>query len=335
MKNQILAFALALPLIGCSAKINPFESSDEAMMAKIVQEFTLGGDVIEFLKKSKGEKIILVNMEDPNYTNDSLPEYMIHDAIYSRIASDFSGVELLERDSDIISIIEQENQGIEFCPSKVCDGSLTEEGEEVLTAEERRHRVGELIREITTELANQDVVVMNEDECCNGNGKTKSKLDTMIVANEVGKEKSELLQALVKEYMSLFKIDTKSRDKKPETQKLSIEMPKADYLFSYRVYDYGNWIQTKRKESRRITYIKLHVRIVDMSTGEVVVSDFIEHTIEDTMSTKERAALSRSKANQSDYGRPSKRKSRSTKSDKKEPSSSSSKKDGLFDRLKK
>ena len=67
-----------------------------------------------------------------------------------------------------------------------------------------------------------------------------------------------------------------------------------------------------------------------MKTGEVVLSDFMEETIKDTMTTKERAALSRSKASQSDYGRPAKGKKK--KKDNKSSDGASSSK-GLFDKF--
>jgi curli biogenesis system outer membrane secretion channel CsgG len=63
--------------------------------------------------------------------------------------------------------------------------------------------------------------------------------------------------------------------------------------------------------SDRITYVKLHLRVVDMKTGEVIVADFMENKKEDRLNNKEMAALAKSQASQSDYGRPSTRSSKS------------------------
>lgn len=332
MRKHISTALAAFVLSGCAAKVNPFESSDEAMMAEVIQKANFSEDLSKLLLRSKGQKMILVNLEDSDYINDQLPEYMIHDAIYERLTKEYVGIELLERDDDLIRIIEQENDGISFCPTKQCEaGEAT--SDESLSLEERRAQVANLIRKITEELSKQDVVVMNEEECCSAGGKkTKGSLETMIVANEIGKEKGELLEKLVKDYISLYQLEKEDKPKKKEKAKLSLDLPQADLLFSYRVYDYGTWVQTQRKTSRRITYIKLHIRVVDMKTGEVVLSDFMEETINDTMTTKERAALSRSKASQSDYGRPAKGKKKK-KANKSSDSSSSSK--GLLNKFKK
>ena len=310
MKINRLAVALcvSIPMFtGCFAKVNPFEMSDEAKMAEIADKVSFSDNIGKFLKDNSGSKFILVNMESSSFINDQLPEYMIHDALYTQIKEDYSDVELLARDSDILNLIEAETNTIEFCPAGGCSTveEPAAEGVDSLTPEQRRLRVGTLLREITNELAEQDVLVLNEEECCGDSKKVTGELTTQMIANEVGEEKSELIQALVKEYVDLY--DLPEEASKPAAiakKQLSKELPKADYLFAYRIYDYGNWVQNNRTSSRRITYIKLHVRIVDMDTGEILVSDFLEETMEDTMSVKEKAALSRSKASQSDYGRP-------------------------------
>ena len=332
---NILLFSALPYFAGCYARVNPFEMSDEAQMAKIVSELKLSDSIEKFLKKSNGSKFVLVNMESSDYVNDELPEYMIHDALYSDIKENFKEIELLARDSDILNIIEEESNPIEFCPTGSCGQTVVVEEScglscDTLTPEERRLKVGSLIQQITSELAQQDVVVMNEEECCGNENKLKRELTTQIVANEVGNEKSDLIKALVKEYVSLYDLPKQTKTQSTVSKKtLSKELPKADFLFAYRVYDYGNWIQTNRTTSRRITYIKLHIRIVDMETGEIMVSDFMEKTLEDTMSVRERAALSKTKASQSDYGRPAKKKDR-PREKKSDPAPSKKKRQGFL-----
>ena len=98
---------------GCSM-VDPFTRSNEAMMAQVAQDMPLTSEVKDWLYKAKGKKVILINMEDDRYTDDQLPEYMIHDAMYARLTNDDIKVTLLERDVDTLTILERENDGVDL-----------------------------------------------------------------------------------------------------------------------------------------------------------------------------------------------------------------------------
>ena len=88
------------------------------------------------------------------------------------MTKEFGGIELLERDDDLIRIIEQETDDT-IRPTKRC-----EDGEAISDEALSLHgaRVASLIRQITEELSKQDVVVMNEEECCSAGGKDQRQL---------------------------------------------------------------------------------------------------------------------------------------------------------------
>ena len=62
MKKYIATGIAALLFSGCAAKVNPFEASDEAMMAQVIQKAEFSEDLSKLLLKSKGQKMILVNL---------------------------------------------------------------------------------------------------------------------------------------------------------------------------------------------------------------------------------------------------------------------------------
>ena len=61
MRKHISTALAAFVLSGCAAKVNPFESSDEAMMAEVIQKANFSEDLSKLLLRSKGQKMILVN----------------------------------------------------------------------------------------------------------------------------------------------------------------------------------------------------------------------------------------------------------------------------------
>ena len=163
--------------------------------------------------------------------------------------------------------------------------------------EAAREAVALMLRELIDELGEQDVLVTMDEACCGAKGGT-SKTKTEIIANELGANKSKLLQDLVGRYTSLY--DTGG---KAETFRREVDVDQADYLFAYRIYDYGTW----NFKDQRVTYIKLHYRIVAIDTGRVLLSDFLEHRIDDELTSQERRTLTITYAKQSDYKRPAQR----------------------------
>ncbi len=279
---------------GC-AMVDPFKRSDEAMMAKVADEIPLGNELGDWLEKASDKKIVLVNMENDRYQDDQLPEYMIHDALYSRLTGEKSRAPmLLDRDPDLLSLMARERDGLDL-PSHMEGGDGPADS---LTFEQRRAEIGGLIAHVVNEIAEQDVLVTHEASCC-GDGKNHTQAaHENLIANEVGTQKAQLLRDLVGQFSSLY-----PRVKAAEVATRHVDLTTADYLFAYRVYDYGTW----NFEEERITYLKLHIRVIDLDSGEIVVSDFMEHRIEDSLTSKERKTLLKSKASQSDYGRPASR----------------------------
>jgi hypothetical protein len=98
---------------------------------------------------------------------------------------------------------------------------------------------------------------------------------------------------------------------KAETFRREVDIEQADYLFAYRIYDYGTW----SFKDKRITYIKIHYRIIGIDTGRVLLSDFIEHRIDDELSAQERRTLVLTYAKQSDFKRPAGRTAKDDKRD--------------------
>jgi len=297
MKN--LSFGLlAMMATGC-ATVKPFEQSDEAMMSQVMEEARISKDLDSWIKNAGSAKVVFINMEDNNYTDDQNPEYMIVDHLYTKIKDGNNSLKILERDPDILNVFQKEIDGVDL-PATWKPGGTTDDS---LTIDERRAELGAMIRAVVTEISPQDVLAQLEEECCKADSGSKDL--EKIIANEVGSNKSSLLKWLVGEYYDLYP------EVKANTRHVDVD--NADYLIAYRVYDYGTWKARRLTDIKRYSYVKLHVRVVDMETGEVIVADFMDNQIEDTLSNKEAAALAKSNASQSDYGRPSSRSSRSGK----------------------
>ena len=119
MKRLLLVVMSLGITVGClSGKADPFTRSNEAMLARLVQEMPFGDSLERFLAAATGKKIIFVNMEDDEYTDDQLPEYMLLDALYSRLTSADVRVQLLERDPDTLTLLEMEMAGVELPASE-------------------------------------------------------------------------------------------------------------------------------------------------------------------------------------------------------------------------
>jgi hypothetical protein len=298
--NKTNLILMSIFASGC-AMVDPFVKSDEAKMAGVIKEANMAKDVDSWIKNAGSAAVVFINMEDNRYTDDQLPEYMLHDAIYSKIKDGNSSIRILERDPDILGMVQRENDGVDLPATWLPDATTAQDS---LTIEQRRNEVGALIRAVVHDIAPQDNLV-ELDYCCE-KGNNKEYLET-VIANEVGSNKSELLQKLVKEYLGLYP-EVKSQ----KLQKRHVDVDNADYLIAYRVYDFGTYkSRTIDGGANRISYVKLHMRVIDMDSGEVLISDFMENKDTDRLSRKEVSALMRTNASQSDYGRPSTRSSNS------------------------
>ena len=196
---------------------------------------------------------------------------------------------------------------------------------EVLAAERRgRAKVGGMISKLLDQISPQDVLVHHQvtgaaRQLLNalpkntvGVGKRRKARVTVpvvhpgdpvvspeIVANELGERKAALLRHLVSEYAQLFTVPTA----KKSTQRL--DLATADYLLAYRVYEFGPYNnKLSSGDYERTTYLKLHLRVVDMKTGGIVASDFMEQSTVDNLTAEQFAVLQSVRAKSADYRRP-------------------------------
>ncbi len=292
--------ALCLSVLIACASIDPFTRSDQAMMAQVADEVAFGPELNAFFAEAAGKEVVIVNLESDQYTDDQLPEYMLLDAFYTRLTSSDIDVVLLDRDPDVLALMEREREGIDLPATWSYEPAMNPDS---LTHEQRRHELGELIADLVDDLSGQDVLVLHDAPCCGERDERGGVLKEQVIANEVGPEKAALLRELVEQYMSLYpEVETVERPTR------HVDLTTADYLVAYRVYEFGTWKnQVSRNRVERISYLKLHVRVIDLATGAIVVSDFMEHRISDTLTSGEASTLKTFRVGQEDFGRPSSR----------------------------
>jgi hypothetical protein len=272
---------------GCAIKGKKpqFEFTSDEALKKVSREIELGSELDAWLKKVSNAcntktpdcpSLILANVETRDYQNDSTPGYLMYDAFVERLTSPEYGVTLLERDKDALSIIEMERNGVKL--PKSVEPIDTTTGDDV-TPIEKLEQAGQFIEQITSILAAQDVLLFEKSECCNADGSFRADFNpTAIIANEVGETKATLIRKLVKEYMNLF----------PSTEPIDVPQKKidvrvADYILAYRLYEFGNEFDTAGVNTERTTTLQMHIRIVDMKTGEVIVSDFLSNEMVESL----------------------------------------------------
>lgn len=289
-KNILLSIALSFSLTGCASWLDPFAFSDEASMAAVAMKVPLGDELEGWLASAAGKKVVIVNMENSAHTDDQAPEYLLHDALVARLSNAKAETVLLERDPDLLAIMGNE-RGDNVRYTAPTDPSAT------TTVAERRKAVGDMIGEVVDTLAQQDAIVIAPGAPGSDSATRGGKVIETIAANEVGTTKAALLRELVGQYADLYKVTPST------TVETASSVAGTDFLFAYRIYDFGTW----SIKNTRLTYIKAHVRVVDMKTGQIVASDFIEKRIEDEINTSERLNLINTKTSQSDYGRPASR----------------------------
>jgi uncharacterized protein YbbK (DUF523 family) len=289
---------LGFGLVSSKIHANPLTHSDHQMMYRVVNDMPLSNEILDFVAKSRNSRFVFSNIENNKYTDEASPEYIIQDVLYDRLKTKLPNLRVLERDPDILRVLDDEMKGLRL-PSESVEMKTvqkTTESTDVEARREHRDASAQLIEDVLSVLGSQDVIITNESSCC-GDSDMKSE----IVANEIGKTKKDLIVSMVEKHKELFpERNLKSSDKvtKKVVRKSSkVFLDQADYLFTYRVYDFGVW----KHKLDRISYLKLHVRVVDMNTGQIIVSDFMEHKINDT------AVDNIGKLVQGDYGRPASR----------------------------
>ena len=314
---------------GCAtANIKPFVMSNEAMMSRVAMEASFTSELKDFFKSADGKRVVVVNIENAQFTNDQNPEYILHDAFYGRLTNENVQVLLLDRDPDVLEVLAAERRGRSVVDSS--DGGPTD----TLTAEERRAKISGMISQLLDQISPQDVLVHHQVT-----GASKQRLNALprgtvslrkkrrakkaalpiahagdpvvspeLVANELGPRKAALLRHLVSEYTKLFTVP----NAKKKSQKL--DLASADYLLAYRVYEFGPYNNKLSGGGyERTTYLKLHLRIVDMKTGGIIASDFMEHAHVDNLSAEQFAVLQNVRAKDADFRRPAGRSPKKSK----------------------
>ena len=187
--------------------------------------------------------------------------------MFSRLTSANVRVRLLERDPDTLSLLEQELRGVALphrkTPARVAPAAIAKRSANLNLKPQgqmwRPYCVGCL-----TTWPTKMSSYRNRATAC-GNDTLGSTTNTAVIANEIGENKAALIRDLVDQYLTL---NEASPAVVHNTRDVAVD--KADYLFAYRLYDFG-WLKVK---DRRIVYLKLHYRIVHLESGRVVVSGF-------------------------------------------------------------
>lgn len=320
--KYILAPTVVLALGCATTYIKPFVMSDEAMMSRVAMEIPFGTELKEFFSTHSDRSVVVVNIENNKYNNDQNPEYILDDAIYARLTAENVKIHLLDRDPDVLQVLIAERKGKTIHPE-----TNGEDNADSLTPEQRRQHIGKLISNLIGQLAPQDVLVHHQVT-----GQAKQPMHSLpthvvgvrkrrrgkrsiaaplagepvvspeIIANELGPQKAALLRHLLGQYMSLFPTTAAKKGG------VKLGLTTADYLLAYRIYEFGPWSNPVPQGGiERTTYAKIHLRIIDMKTGRIVASDFMEHSIVDSLSNEQFATLRRTKATSADYRRPAAR----------------------------
>ena len=274
-----------LPLLvlstGCALKGKKlqFELTGDEALKKVAREIELGSELDAWLKKVSSAcnakapscpSMILADLEKRDYQDDSAPEYLMYDAFIERLTSPEYGITVLERDPDALEIIKMDREGVKLPTSM--EPIDTTEGDDI-TPEDKLAMAGGFIEEITSILAAQDVLMFEKEQCCNADGSVKSDFNpTAIIANEVGENKAMLIRELVNEYMELF-----PKPKANDIPQKTIDVKVADYMMAYRLYRFDNTLEANGVNTERTTTLQMHVRVIDMNTGEIIVSDFLSN----------------------------------------------------------
>jgi hypothetical protein len=277
--KSLIPFLLLTTACGTNGKKLQFEMTSDEALKQVVRDIELGSELDAWLRKVSSAcnakapscpSMIIADLEKKDYQNDSSPEYLMYDAFMERLTSPEYGITILERDQDVLAVMEMDKNGVKLPTSM--EPEDTTEGDD-FTPEDRLAMAGTFLEEITSILAAQDVLLFEKKDCCNADGTLRPDFDaTSIIANEVGERKSELLQDLVKEYLALFP-KTKPNDIPQEV----IDVKVADYMLAYRLYKFDNTLDTSGVGTERTTTLQMHVRIIDMNTGEIIVSDFLSN----------------------------------------------------------
>lgn len=299
LRRRLLGAATAASMLlsGCAAShLDPFPVSNAAMMHRAALEIGFDGEIGAWLSRLKDKKVVLVNLENEDYVDDELADYMIHDAFYTRFLRSNNRIQLLERDADLLNLLRMELEGIEL-ESTGKGGNTTG-----VTEEERLARLSNFIEMMANKLSENEAAVFSPQE--NREHRPRTNILENIVSNEVGDNKLELLRLLIDEYKAIWATETEATG---DSYILDIE--DSDYLLGYRVYEYGvYWGAKKGSFYPRTTYLKVHVRAIEVESGKIVVSDFMEHRIDDEVHKDDRSLLRNVPMKQSDFNRPQHRK---------------------------
>ncbi len=298
-------FPLAALLTGCGLKSKKlqFDLTSEQALKQVARDIEMGSELDAWLKQVSSAcnakapscpSMILADLEKRDYQDDGAPEYLLYDAFVERLTSPDYGITLLERDPDALAMIQMDREGVKL-PTSMSPIDTTE-GDDI-TPEDKLSMASRFIGDITSILAAQDVLLFEKEQCCNVDGTIRADFDaTAIIANEVGDTKAMLIRDLVGEYLALF--DNLKANEIPQKK---IDVKVADYMMAYRLYRFDNTLEATGVNTERTTTLQMHVRVIDMNTGEIIVSDFLSNEMIESLKMFEREPKERTKREYAPY----------------------------------
>lgn len=280
-------------LLGCAPKNKDFKLTENEMFEMVAQEVPLGTKLTEWLKSTNGysckaektdcpKSIILMNMEKDKYQNDQRPESVLHDVLVDRFTDPEYKVRILDRDKENLGFIYKEVNKLELpevLPTSQEEIKRIEEYNK--EQKERQESISLLISNIANILSPQDSLFFKDIVASGKESATINQSNQPVVSSEIGKNKSELLQYLVDQYI---KVNSCSGDFCQPKQTTPSNVPvvdveKAEYLFAYRVYNMDDTFESSFGKKIRKTRMKVHIRVVNVKTGEIEVADTLEHEV--------------------------------------------------------
>jgi len=298
-------FILSLFLDGFDTSF--LELTQEDAYEEVLQEVDFGDEIENWLKSETGyscksekgpckKSLVLMNLDKDGYVGDSHPDEIIHDVFSARLTNSEYNVRLLERDRQGLNLIHKEINEIELpelMPNQLNSVANDSNEEQRLSELERQEKIGGLIEDIALILTPQDNLFFASESissherstATNDTGTVTSttspnQLQNVQLSNEVGEDKAELLRYLVDQYTNLYSCDDGFCNSTPELPELpTVEVDHADYLLAYKIYRLDDDVEKQLGKKIRETEVRMHVRIINVVTGEIEVADTLSKTI--------------------------------------------------------
>jgi hypothetical protein len=278
------------------------EYTQDELYEQALYEIEFGTELEDWLKSESGyscqgidsdcpKSLVFMNLDREGYSNEKNPDALIGEVFGERLTDSTYNVRLLERDRQGLNLIQVEVNGVSLpqeVPQEALNARLDSEERTRELSGQRQEKVGDLISDIAKILAPQDNIFFDQDsvETMSSNDdtvlttSTVKELQNIQLSNELGERKSEMLRFLVDEYVSLYSCEGDFCSN-PITQNptTSVAVDTADYLFAYRISNFTDEVEKDLSEKTREATLKLHIRIINVHTGEIEVADSLIKTL--------------------------------------------------------